>query len=74
AKLLGQGIVHSALKVKVVRASRTAIEKIKAAGGSIEVLKESEPKEKEQEPTKATARGEPVETGKKKPVQKNKST
>jgi large subunit ribosomal protein L15 len=45
-KLLGQGTVHSALKVKAVRASASAIEKIKAAGGSIEVLKVAEIKEK----------------------------
>src|SRR6201988_1067606 len=37
-KLLGEGTVHGALKVKARRASQSAIEKIKAAGGSIEVL------------------------------------
>ncbi len=37
-KLLGQGSVHGALKVKARRASESAVEKIKAAGGSIEVL------------------------------------
>jgi len=45
-KLLGQGSVHSALKVKARRASASAIEKIKAAGGSIEVLEVAEVKEK----------------------------
>jgi len=45
-KLLGQGSVHSALKVKARRASSSAIEKIKAAGGSIEVLEVAEVKEK----------------------------
>ena len=59
-KLLGQGEVKSALKVKVNRASGSAIEKIKSAGGSIEVLQPSEPKTKESKPS---------ETGKK-PIQK----
>ena len=46
-KLLGQGQVHSALKVKARRASQSAIEKIKAAGGSIDVLEVAEvPEEK----------------------------
>ena len=45
-KLLGQGSVHAALKVKARRASSSAIEKIKAAGGSIEVLEVAEVKEK----------------------------
>ncbi|MDA4111132.1 MAG: 50S ribosomal protein L15 [Thaumarchaeota archaeon] len=45
-KLLGQGSVHKALKVKARRASSSAIEKIKAAGGSIEVLEVAEVKEK----------------------------
>ncbi len=45
-KLLGQGSVHSALKVKARRASSSAIEKIKAAGGSIDVLEVVEVKEK----------------------------
>jgi large subunit ribosomal protein L15 len=45
-KLLGQGAVHGALKVKARRASKSAIEKIKAAGGSIEVLEVAEIKEK----------------------------
>lgn len=37
-KLLGQGSVKRALKVKVERASGSAIEKIKSAGGSVELL------------------------------------
>jgi large subunit ribosomal protein L15 len=37
-KLLGQGSVSAAYKVKVPRASRSAVEKIKAAGGSVEIL------------------------------------
>jgi large subunit ribosomal protein L15 len=37
-KLLGQGSVSAAYKVKVPRASSTAVEKIKAAGGSVEIL------------------------------------
>jgi len=45
-KLLGQGEVHVALKVRVPRASSTAIEKIKAAGGSVEVLEPTVIKEK----------------------------
>jgi len=58
-KLLGQGTVHSALKVRVPRASSSAIEKIKAAGGSVEVLEPTvkvekqaaKPPEKAQKPS-----------------------
>lgn len=55
-KLLGQGSVRSALKVKALRASASAIEKIKAAGGSIEVLEvaeEEKPEEKKPPPKDA---------------------
>jgi large subunit ribosomal protein L15 len=46
-KLLGQGTLHTALKVKARRASQSAVEKIKAAGGSIDVLELPEkPEEK----------------------------
>jgi large subunit ribosomal protein L15 len=38
-KLLGQGSVSSPLILKVPRASGSAIEKIKAAGGSVEIEK-----------------------------------
>jgi large subunit ribosomal protein L15 len=66
-KLLGQGEVHSALKVKVARASKSAVEKIKAAGGTVEIL---EPAETEEETKKPAPK--PVEKGQKAP-QKNKS-
>lgn len=36
-KLLGGGMVHRSLKVKVSRASSSAVEKINAAGGTIEL-------------------------------------
>ncbi len=36
-KLLGSGEIHRALKVKISRASSSAINKIKAAGGSVEL-------------------------------------
>ena len=36
-KLLGQGVVSKALKIKVTRASESAVRKVKAAGGSVEV-------------------------------------
>ena len=58
-KLLGEGMVHGALKVKARRASESAIEKIKAAGGSIEVLEVHVVKEK----TKPEAKGK--DSGKK---------
>ncbi len=45
-KLLGQGAVFSPLKVKVPRASSSAVEKIKAAGGSVEILEPQETEEK----------------------------
>ncbi|HVB11608.1 MAG TPA: uL15 family ribosomal protein [Nitrososphaerales archaeon] len=63
-KLLGQGTVHLALKVRVPRASSTAIEKIKAAGGSVEVLEPTVKVEKQV--------AKPPEKGQK-PSQKNKS-
>ncbi|MHB8565988.1 MAG: uL15 family ribosomal protein [Nitrososphaerales archaeon] len=44
-KLLGQGQITKALTVKVPRASASAIEKIKAAGGKVEVQFESKPEE-----------------------------
>jgi large subunit ribosomal protein L15 len=53
-KLLGQGKVHTALKVKVARASSSAIEKIKAAGGSVEVLEPTEVKEQPKAAAKPT--------------------
>ena len=53
-KLLGEGTVHGALKVKALRAHSSAIEKIKAAGGSIEVLEVKVVKEK---PAKPEAKG-----------------
>lgn len=37
-KLLGQGEVSHPLRVKVNKASRTAVEKIEAAGGSVELV------------------------------------
>ncbi|MCL4517886.1 MAG: uL15 family ribosomal protein [Thaumarchaeota archaeon] len=37
-KLLGEGNVSAALQVRTLRASKSAIEKIKKAGGSVEVL------------------------------------
>lgn len=67
-KLLGQGEVRSALKVKVARASKSAVEKIKAAGGSIEVLEVAEP---DGDSKKATPK--PAEKGQK-PSPKNKSS
>jgi large subunit ribosomal protein L15 len=51
-KLLGQGSVLRAYKVKVPRASGSAVEKIKAAGGSIEVLEGSETEEEKKSPEK----------------------
>ena len=49
-KLLGEGTVHGTLKVKARRATESAIEKIKAAGGSIEVLEVKVVKEKPSKP------------------------
>jgi large subunit ribosomal protein L15 len=61
-KLLGQGTVHSALKVKARRASSSAIEKIKAAGGTIELLEVAEVKEKGS--PEAKGKGSPEAKGK----------
>ena len=46
-KLLGQGTISTALSLKIPRASKSAIEKIKAAGGSVE-SEESKVKPKSQ--------------------------
>lgn len=61
-KLLGQGEVTSALKVRVSRASGSAIEKIKAAGGSIEILEPVEAENTQKVEAKTSQ----------KPTQKNK--
>ena len=52
-KLLGQGTVNTALKVKVPRASSSAVEKIKAAGGSIEILEPTEAENTQKDGSKA---------------------
>lgn len=53
-KLLGKGNVSAALKVKVPRASSSAVEKIKAAGGSIEILEPSEAESAQKDGSKAS--------------------
>jgi large subunit ribosomal protein L15 len=68
-KLLGQGSVSKALKVKVTRASGSAIEKIKAAGGSVEVLEKPEEKEEPKKQATGAKSKKPVEKAKK-PAQK----
>jgi large subunit ribosomal protein L15 len=57
-KLLGQGSVHSALKVRVARASSSAVEKIKAAGGTVEILEPSEPVEEKKPAAKPGEKGQ----------------
>jgi large subunit ribosomal protein L15 len=53
-KILGTGELTKALKVTAHKASASAIEKIKAAGGSFDELKRPEPKPKEEkQPKKA---------------------
>lgn len=37
-KLLGEGEISSAVTIRVNRASRSAIEKVRSAGGSVEIL------------------------------------
>jgi large subunit ribosomal protein L15 len=76
-KLLGQGTLHKALKVKVARASESAVEKIKAAGGTIEVLNPPEPEvESKSEPkegkkTATTPNPKKSDEKAKKPAQKS---
>lgn len=53
-KLLGQGKVEQALSVKVPRASARAVEKLKAAGGSIET-EAKEPEEESKEKKKSSS-------------------
>jgi large subunit ribosomal protein L15 len=43
-KLLGSGTVQAAFQVRTNRASKSAIEKIRKAGGSVEVLIQEPPK------------------------------
>lgn len=69
-KLLGQGSVHGALKVKARRASQSAVEKIKAAGGSIEVLEVREEKEEKPAPQKDVKQQKKPAVTPKKSVQK----
>ena len=53
-KLLGQGTISKALSIKVPRASASAIEKIKSAGGNVTVEFEAKPeKPAKPEPKKA---------------------
>lgn len=52
-KLLGQGTVTAPFKVKVPRASRSAVEKIKAAGGSVEILEPAEAQNTQKDVAKA---------------------
>ncbi|MCL5066769.1 MAG: 50S ribosomal protein L15 [Thaumarchaeota archaeon] len=44
-KLLGEGNIMIPIQVRTLRASKSAIEKIKKAGGSVEVLEAGEPEE-----------------------------
>jgi len=69
-KLLGQGQVHTALKVKARRASQSAVEKIKAAGGTIEVLEVAEVPEEKPQPKDAKKSSKKANESAKKSVQK----
>lgn len=60
-KLLGEGTVKSALQVKTPRASKSAIEKIKKAGGSVEVLIQAEPEAAEQKSEKIPPKQAPIQ-------------
>jgi len=64
-KLLGQGSLHSALKVRTLRASESAVEKIKAAGGTIEVIEKREEEEKKPKPIEPKKEQKRNETSKK---------
>jgi large subunit ribosomal protein L15 len=72
-KLLGQGNVHSSLKVKARRASESAVEKIKAAGGSIEVLEVAEKTEEKPPPKDAKKQQQQSQQQKKPPEPRKKS-
>jgi large subunit ribosomal protein L15 len=69
-KLLGQGSVHSALKVKARRASESAVEKIKSAGGTIEVLELPVKKEEKKPPPKEAGKQKKATPAPQKSVQK----
>jgi len=45
--LLARGELKAALKVRVHRASKAAVSKVEKAGGSVELVKESQPKQGE---------------------------
>src|SRR5579863_9880456 len=51
-KLLGEGEISKALTIKVPRASESALEKVKAAGGSVELTQKTPPLAKEGEEEK----------------------
>jgi large subunit ribosomal protein L15 len=59
-KLLGMGNVDKAYSIKVPRASASAVEKVKAAGGSVEVepkpLKEKKEEKPQQKPSAQKAK------------------
>jgi len=69
-KLLGQGTVSKALSVKVPRASASAVEKIKAAGGNITVEfvpKPEKPEPKKEEPKQGQKSQKPQQSQSQKP-------
>jgi large subunit ribosomal protein L15 len=59
-KLLGQGTVSKAFSLKVPRASASALEKIKLAGGSVQV--ENSPAQAKANPSTKTSKGEKSNT------------
>jgi large subunit ribosomal protein L15 len=57
-KLLGQGSISTAVSLKIPRASASAIEKIKAAGGTIEVEEAAKTQEKPAAATSKDSKGD----------------
>lgn len=72
-KLLGEGTVSQALSLKIARASANAVEKIKGAGGSIELQQTRQMNVKE-ESSPSQGKSSKVEGKKDMPLAENKST
>ena len=60
-KLLGEGNVASALHVRTLKASKSAIEKVKKSGGTVEVLEAGTEKESDEKKGASTPKKAPIQ-------------
>jgi large subunit ribosomal protein L15 len=68
-KILGSGEIKTKLTIRVHAISATAREKIEAAGGSVELLREPKPKKAKQKPRPAPAPSDAATDGEETPVE-----